>query len=201
MRGLTEREIVHAGLMFDSSHIIEALGTGIAASHLRVQNIGCRYRVYRARNLNMARGAGTCARMMLDIQAAHNTMQYSLSGAVGTAWGSGTARSAENMHALLNDVLKGKGRPFFCSQFVVFTYQFVAQQMGMRPSQVFEDADAKVSPAKLANVLAHSNAFSNVGDVEANIRQQIRASWHNEAWRPKYVTVFVHWTVPTAAVS
>ncbi|MBL8216347.1 MAG: hypothetical protein JNK87_36855 [Bryobacterales bacterium] len=163
LSGQANAQVTHAGLMFDSNYIVEAQGSGIEAHDVRVQNAQLGYIVFRARNQRLAQGAGTCAKMMFDIQGRHQTMKYNLSGAVKSLFGSGRARSAASMDDLLTDVLSGKGHPFFCSQLVVYVYQFVAEQNGIRGSQIFQEHDAKVSPATLASMLASNSNFTEVG--------------------------------------
>jgi len=53
-------DITHAGIMFDSTYIIEAQGDGIVANDLRVGDLGYNYYVYRCSDSTMAQGAGTC---------------------------------------------------------------------------------------------------------------------------------------------
>jgi len=71
---------------------------------------------------------------------------------------------------LLDRILAGKGHPFFCSQFVVYVYQFVAEQNGMRGAQWFNLNDAKVSPSVLASKLQGSPFFTEVGYMMPNAR-------------------------------
>jgi hypothetical protein len=82
-RGQANSGIIHAGIMFDNTCIVEALGGGILASDLRVQDRIYSYLVYRPVNLNLALGAANCAKMMFDIHGAQGTLAYSVTGAVG----------------------------------------------------------------------------------------------------------------------
>lgn len=170
LRGQSNASIVHAGILFDNNYIIEAVGPGLSASDIRVQNAKCGYRVFRPRNTQLAQGAATCAKMMFDIQGQHHTMKYNLSGAVASLVGSGQARTAGQMDRLLDDVLSGKGHPFFCSQFVVYVFQFVAEQSGMAGSQMFAAKDAKVSPGALAAMLASNSNFYEAGTMTPSHR-------------------------------
>jgi hypothetical protein len=156
--------VVHAGLMFDNNFIIEAQGAGISANDLRVQNVGYGYWVYRCRNENMAAGAGTCAKMMFDIHQRTGAMAYTVPGAIGSLFGrAGTPKKAEEMDALLDRILEGKRQPFFCSQFVVYVYQFVAEQNGTAARATFTSADGKVAPSYLAAELQSHWLFDEVG--------------------------------------
>jgi len=164
LRGQLNPQIVHAGVMFESPYIIEAQGSGISANDLRIQNLKYGYLVYRPVRANVGRGAGTCAKMMFDIQTRNKNLKYNLMGAIGSLLGGpGHAMTAADMDNLLDRILAGKGHPFFCSQFVVYVYQFVAEQNGVRATQVFNLDDAKVSPSLLANKLQGSGFFKEAG--------------------------------------
>ena len=124
--------VVHAGVMFDSTYIIEAQGSGISANDLRVQNAHYGYYVCRCLKSNVAAGAGTCAKMMFDIHNRGRNLGYTVGGAIGSLFGGpGKAASPSQMDALLDRILQGRQHRFFCSQFVVFVYQFVAEQCGL----------------------------------------------------------------------
>ena len=188
--------VAHAGLMFNQYKIIEAQGPGINENDLRVENRGIGYLVFRCTNTRMANGAATCAKMMLDIHRAprnpiqkvaavtHTVIQgglpvstgplsYSVAGAVGSLKGAGGGRTKTQgeMDDLLDDILKGKSHPFFCSQFVVYVYQFVAEQFGVRASLVYAGSDAKVHPSKLATWLTTSALFREAGYMIADERE------------------------------
>jgi len=164
LRGQLNPQIVHAGVMFDNNYIIEAQGGGISANDLRVQNEKYGYLVYRPVRLNFGRGAGTCAKIMFDIQMRNKNLQYNLLGAIGSLFGGpGKATTATGMNSLLDRILAGKGHPFFCSQFVVYVYQFVAEQNGVPATQLFNLNDAKVSPSVLASKLQGSASFTEAG--------------------------------------
>lgn len=164
--------IVHAGLMFDSTYMIEAQSAGITAHDLRVQNKPYGYYVYRCNESNIAQGAGTCAKMMFDIHQRHGTMKYSVGGAVGSlfGFGSGKAASRGDMDDLLDRVLTGRGNAFFCSQFVVYVYQFVAEQCGRNAATMFAYSDAKATPSVLATSLVKRQNFAEVGCIFPNER-------------------------------
>jgi uncharacterized protein YycO len=59
--------IVHAGVMFDKTYIIEAALEGIRGNDLRVQNKDMTYVVYRCTKTDMAQGAANCVKMLFDI--------------------------------------------------------------------------------------------------------------------------------------
>lgn len=163
--------VVHAGLMFDSTYIIEAQAAGISANDLRVQNRHYGYYVVRCKNGNIAAGAGTCAKMMFDINQRGHNLGYSLFGALGSLFGkAGKADSAAQMDALLDRILQGRQHRFFCSQFVVFVYQFVAEQCGFPAASLFSANDAKVEPSELAAKLRNHRLFGEAGYLMPNER-------------------------------
>lgn len=157
-------EIVHAGILFDPNIIIEASGPGLSARDLRVQDKAFGYYAYRCSNAGMATGAGTCAKLFFDIQGRTGGIKYNLLGAAKSIFGgSGKPSSATSMDETLDDLLKGKGHPFFCSQFVVYVYQYVAEQSGVTSSRLFNFSDAKVHPSRLAASLAAHPLFNEIG--------------------------------------
>jgi len=171
MLGQLNPQVVHAGVMFDSTYIIEAQGSGISANDLRVQNLKYGYLVFRPGRSNFGQGAGTCAKIMFDIQMRNKNLHYNLIGAIGSLFGcAGNAKTAADMDSLLDRILAGKGHPFFCSQFVVYVYQFVAEQNGIPAAQLFNLSDAKVSPSVLASLLQGSAFFNEAGYMMPNQR-------------------------------
>jgi hypothetical protein len=156
--------VVHAGVLFDRTFIIEAQGNGIGANDLRVQNLPYGYHVYRCRNPNMAEGAGTCAKMMFDIHQRRGSLGYSIPGAVGSLFGgTGKPATASEMDGLLDRILEGRNNRFFCSQFVVYVYQFVAEQSRVGAAAAFNMRDAKVEPSALAASLQRHPMFVEAG--------------------------------------
>jgi hypothetical protein len=158
--------------MFDPYYMIEAQAAGITAHDLRVQNKPYGYYVYRCGDINMARGAGTCAKMMFDIHSRAGSMKYDVLGAVGSLFGFGTGKplTPGDMDALLDRILEGRNQGFFCSQFVVYVYQFVAEQCGKPATSVFAYSDAKATPSVLAATLVKHPSFSEVGCLFPNER-------------------------------
>lgn len=169
--GLANPKVVHAGVMFDSNYIIEAQASGISANDIRVQNKEVAYIVYRATNTAMGEGAGTCAKMLFDIHKRHGSMKYNLIGTVKTrVGGPGAPKTPEDMDALLDQVLGGGQSRLFCSQLVVYVYQFVAAQSGIAASRVFNMSDAKASPSALASILQKNPTFREAGYMISNER-------------------------------
>jgi hypothetical protein len=156
--------ITHAGVLFEKTFIIEALSAGISASDLRVQNLTYGYQVFRCANADMAAGAGTCAKMMFDINQNRGSLPYTVPGAFRSLLGSsGRPPTPGEMNGLLDRILEGKGQSFFCSQFVTYVYQFVAEQSGVAARKVFNVSDAKVPPATLATALVGHPLFQEAG--------------------------------------
>lgn len=163
--------VVHAGILFDGTYMIEALAKGISATDLRIQDRKYHYMVFRASNPNVAQGAADCANMMLKINHTQKTLPYDTKGAVGSIFGNGaTPKTPADMDQLLDRILAGKGHPFFCSQFVVYVYQFVAEQNGMPASSMFALSDPKVPPARLTTFLQSSANFKLMGELPSNAR-------------------------------
>ena len=125
--------LAHAAIALDTQFVIEAREAGITANHLAmatrgdtswmVGNKSCGYYVYRCTNAALGRGAATCAKMFFDIAQAGGNMKYDKIGAVKSLFGGATAKSAAEMDALLDALLKGRNHNFFCSQFVLETYR------------------------------------------------------------------------------
>lgn len=163
--------IVHAGLLFDKTFMIEAQGPGVLAHDLRVQNKPYGYYVFRCTRPDMARGAGTCAKMMFDIHHQGGNLGYNLLGAIGSLFGSrGKPATRGDMDALLDRILEGRSQPFFCSQFVVFVYQFVAEQCGVAADTLFSMSDARAHPSILAARLSSHPLFREAGWLMPNAR-------------------------------
>jgi hypothetical protein len=170
MTGHANTEMIHAGIMFDSSFIVEALGGGILASDLRVQNVKCGYHVYRSRKPDLGTIAGNLAKLLFDLHGTNKNLSYSISGAVKSIGSARPAKSTGDLDGVLDQIFEGKSSPFFCSQFVVVTYQAAGGQIGMSPKTVLPLDDARVSPARLASMLDASPNFDLVGFVLPNQR-------------------------------
>lgn len=163
--------VVHAGVLFDPHYIIEASGGGIHANDLRVGNRAFEYVVYRCTDPAVAAGAGTYAKVVLDIHAEHHSVGYNLLGGLRALLpgGRGAAPSRSAMDARLDAMLAGQNRPNFCSQFVVAVYQFAAEQNGRAAATVFDACDAVV-PSRLLSLLRRTQAFRQVGYLASGVR-------------------------------
>jgi hypothetical protein len=108
---------------------------------------------------------------MFDIHKSGGSLKYGLGGAISSLFGGGgKAASPGQMDTLLDRILEGKSHPFFCSQFVVYVYQFVAEQNGIAAGRLFNFSDAKVPPTKLASALTGHSSFQEVGYLMPNER-------------------------------
>jgi hypothetical protein len=171
LTGHVNPQIVHAGVLFDNNVIIESQGAGVLAHDLRVQNARYAYIVFRSSHFNMARGAGTCAKMMFDIHQRTGGLSYALSDAAKSIFGGlGRSQTPEQMELLLDRILAGRGQPFFCSHFVVYLWQFVAEQNGMPGSSMFPASAIRMNPSNLATQLVTNPSFREIGWLSAGVR-------------------------------
>jgi hypothetical protein len=171
LAGQANAFVGHAALALDTQFCIEAQASGISANHLAMQNKGCGYLIYRPLNTALGQGAATAAKLLFDIHQRHGNLSYGLVGAVKSVFGQpGAAKSADSMEALLDRILAGKGQPFFCSQFVVYVYQWAAEQSRIPGGTVLNVSDAKASPSVLASKLVANPNFNEVGYMMPNER-------------------------------
>ena len=93
--------------------------------------------------------------------------QALVGGAIASLFGKGGGKPAtpDEMNSLLDRILQGKSTGFFCSQFVVYVYQFVAEQNGTPANVCFPMSDAKAPPTMLASKLSHNRLVSEAGFV------------------------------------
>jgi hypothetical protein len=161
----------HAAVALDTQFCIEAQAAGISANHLAMKNKDCGYIVFRPHNAALGQGAANAAKLLFDIHLRQGNLSYGAAGAVKSLFGQpGTAKSADTMEALLDRVLAGKGQSFFCSQFVVYVYQWAARQSGIPAEAVFNVSDAKASPSVLASKLVGNPYFAEAGYMMPNER-------------------------------
>jgi hypothetical protein len=171
LAGQKNWRLAHAAIAFDTQFAIEAQAVGVTANHLMMKDRDCGYIVFRPQNKALGQGAATAAKLLFDIAKTHGNMKYNTPGVVTAIFGNkGTSKSADEMDALLTKVLEGKGHKFFCSQFVVYVYQWAAEQCGIPGRSVFDIADPKVSPSDMATLLVQSSHFTEAGYMVANER-------------------------------
>ena len=163
--------LAHAAIALDTQFAIEAQKVGVTANHLAMKNKNCGYYVYRCTNTALGQGAATSAKMFFDIAQTGGKMKYDTLGAGTSVFGQGgKAKSAAEMDALLDALLKGRNHDFFCSQFVVYVYQIAAYQSGIPAKNIFNVSDAKVSPSVLASMLLANPSFQEAGYMMPNER-------------------------------
>jgi hypothetical protein len=169
MAGDQNSEIVHAGVLFDRHYMVEALNQGISANDLRIQNKGLAYRVYRPRQPMLGATAANVVKFLFDHHQNNGTLPYTYVGAV-TSLGAAKPMSASSVDKAMDDILSLKPTSFYCSQFVVMSYQLAAAQLGMSASSVFGEGDKQMPPARLATACERSVAFDSVGYLSPNER-------------------------------
>jgi hypothetical protein len=120
----------------------------------------------------VAAGAGTCAKMMFDINQTQRTLRYNFMGLPGAIvpLGRGQVMTADSMDQLLTQILTGRGHRFYCSQFVAYVYQFVARQNGLPAERFFSRQDTRVSPSTLASLLQQNRYFAEAGYLVPGVR-------------------------------
>lgn len=169
--GRGNEELIHAGILFDNRYLIESAWRGISAADIYLQDKPYSYQVYRPNNPMLAAGAATCAKIFMDIHARTGGMPYSVKGAVSSIFKQpGVAASRDQMDIAFGDLIKGKNHPFFCSQFVVFVFQFVAEQNKLAAGKMFPFNDGCVPPSILAANLKSHPMFREAGYMLANER-------------------------------
>jgi hypothetical protein len=169
--GRGTEEIIHAGILFDNRYLIESDKKGIVANDIYLKDKGYGFQVYRPLNPALAAGAATCAKIFLDINARTGGLPYNLSGAVASIFKNpGAASARSQMDSAFDEMIKGRNHPFFCSQVVVFIFQFVAEQNNIAAKKLFPFADACVPPSVLAAALKRHPMFQEAGYLLENQR-------------------------------
>jgi hypothetical protein len=165
-------ELIHAAICFDNRYLIDSTSNGISARDIYLQDKGYSFSVYRPNSPALAAGAATCARLFMDINdSTKRGLTYSYTGAVASIFkGSGAAPTRDQMDVAFENLMKGKDHPFFCSQFVVFVFQFVAEQNNLAAGKIFPFGEGCVPPSLLgANLKTHA-MFREAGYMLANER-------------------------------
>jgi len=168
-------EVVHAGIMSDCNNLIEA---GLTKCNIRLKlyyhfkraangrGIYSDFIVFRAINSQMAEGAATGAQLLFDIHNAHDSVGYPsnlLKLAPSVMLPRGKPQSIDAMEKIYQKIINSKKSPMFCSQLVVYIYQWVITQMGRQAKEIFNIDANRASPARLASMLAESSRFTNLG--------------------------------------
>lgn len=169
--GGANASIIHAGIVFDGTYIIESGGNGVAAADLRVSGAKYGFLVFRCHDRDLAQGAADTAKMLFDVHGRGRNLSYSILGAISCIWRrAGRADSASSFDARMEQLLAGKSHPFFCSQFVTFVYQFAAEQGGTHAASLFPFSDTRISPSALAASLSRHRLFGEAGYMIAGER-------------------------------
>jgi hypothetical protein len=177
--GQKDSHVIHVGIMRGETYMIESEKRGIWAADLRIQDKDYGYLVYRPRNATLGTAAANVAKLMYDANLARGTftrqkdgelefkggnLKYNAGGLPSAlATPSAKPRTRDQMDDMADRIFTGMDHPFYCSQFVVMTYQFAAEQIGMPAKSVFPLEDAKVSPATLSSQLSRNSQFEQVG--------------------------------------
>jgi hypothetical protein len=169
MAGDKSSEFVHAGVMLDKTYMVEALMQGVTASDLRIQNKSFSYRVYRPRDSMLGATEANVAKFLFDHHQNNGSLPYSYVGAVA-AIGVAKPMSASHVDGVMDKIFSAQSSAFYCSQFVVLSYQLAAAQMGLSPASVFALDDTKMPPSRLAAACEQSVAFENLGYLSPNER-------------------------------
>lgn len=169
--GQRNASVVHAAVMFDRTYMVEAVGRGVIANDIRVGNASYAYLVFRARNPSLAKGAGTFAKILFDVQQRRGNLGYSVAAAIGSLGSApGKPKTRAQMDDMMDRILAGRSHPNFCSQLVVMVYQFTAEQNGIPARSLFPFSDPKVSPSELASHLSKGGMFREMGYLMAGER-------------------------------
>lgn len=166
--GSSHSKIVHAGIMSNNYNIVEA-GLSKRQIWLRPGT----WVVYRAIDPKMAEGAATAATLLRDIHRRHNSIKYpddlrKLLPCVLLP--PSKPKSADEMDDFYERIMKDQNSPMFCSQLVVYIYQWVATQSGIPAEKVFNIKDNRTSPARLAKILEGSSQFTRLGQFSVDYK-------------------------------
>lgn len=170
--GQVNPDIIHAGVMSNSVKIVEASGRGIIENDLTEKDKGFGYIVFRPRNRELGQCAGNLANLMSEIHKKRGSLPYSVLGAFGSlSGGPGAAKTPAELDQMFDRILSGMGHAMFCSQFVVYVYQYAGAQCKISVNSLFATADGKVSPSSLASSLVDNIAnFEEAGYMMPNER-------------------------------
>jgi hypothetical protein len=168
--GQANSNYVHAGIMYDTTYILEALGSGIASNDIRIGTRACGYSVFRPKNAQLGTIAANFGKLLFDSHGARHKLNYSVLGAIKSLGSEKSPKTSSEIDKMVDKIFGSSGKAFFCSQFVVVTYQVAGGQIGLPPAAVFSLDDGAVSPARLETMLQSSHMFTHVGDMVPNQR-------------------------------
>ena len=187
LTGRKNAEIMHGGIMINSSQIVESSGVGIGKYELAgSEDLGTYYVVYRLLNpsvgagFSMSEAAGSASEFLFSMHKDDNLVPYNFRG---LPWAvllpNGTAKSDPQIMGIIDKIINGTKQEMFCSQFVVYAYQLAAvqikqdpkgSQLGINTKDYFDSNDARTSPADLATLLQNNPRFAMVGYMTSNQR-------------------------------
>ncbi len=175
---LTRSEFSHAAVVAESRHeVIEANGKGINRNDLRTENLHFEYEVYRCKDESLARGAANAADLVVAINEAKQgrAARYNYKDFLKfPIWklnaSNADFRTDAGFEEGLAEMLNGGGMTFFCSQFVVYCYQWAARQKGLNALDVLHTGDRVTTPVKLHGIVSTSNRFTHVGRMLREMR-------------------------------
>lgn len=163
-------QIVHAGIMLDGETIIESQSEGVVRNNLRTQNLNYDYEVYRCLLTNVAEMAASVASLVLNQHTAQKNAKYSFVGAARSVFGGHGGANPSGLQTVLQQLSNGKGKRFFCSQFVVCCYQYAANHHNLSMQQFFPLNSTAYSPYQLKQDISQSQFFYRAGVLRRGIR-------------------------------
>lgn len=161
--------------MADSKNIVECTEKGLTKRPIdEKSNKWGGYIIYRPMRSEVSQSAGTAAELLSDTHRANGALPYNYVGAAASVLvRSQTPKSAIQMDQIFEQIIKKSKRGTFrmyCSQFVVYLFQWIGTQMGLSSSYYFNVNDERISPAVLAGLLADSSHFEEIVYLIANQR-------------------------------
>lgn len=169
--GASNSQVTHTAIISEQPYTIEVQDGEIRANSLKKENRPYGYIVFRCKNKKLAEGAATFARLLADKSATRNNLRPALLEVISTL-GTGKEKTKDKMgiEGQVDKLLTDQRHDFFGSQLVVFLYQFVAEQSGIKPAEVFNFKAPLVSPTLLTAHLVDSKTFDEVGYLMPNER-------------------------------
>lgn len=174
----TRSDFSHAALVADTRHeVVEAIGEGISRKDLLTDNFHYEYEVFRCRHVALAEGAANAADLIVEVNDSRDrrAAKYNFGGLAKygfrAATGVSTAvRTDASFEQCLGEMLNGGGKKFYCSQFVVYCYHWVARQLNLNPADVLNTGDRVTSPEKLYQTLRANRHFGHIGRMVREVR-------------------------------
>src|SRR5262249_14727772 len=105
---------VHAGIMFDTTFILEALGAGISSNDIRVGTRMCGYSVFRPKNSQLGTIAANFGKLLFDSHGTRHKLKYSVLGAVKSLGSEKSPKTATEIDKMVDKIFGASGKSFFC---------------------------------------------------------------------------------------